>query len=189
MSYGTTDESNQAYSNVTEQKWVEAATPLKPDPVVARSSQQIVQPTAIKPRAVTIVSQSPKGLDSNGNANQTTFTLTVGAGNSLYQAINFTDTATTGFTMTRMAYTVYIDTVDFADAWPFGTNIDVTKHNIQAWESSNKFISSGGTFYYTPTKPNEASYWLGIKNTDSVSHSYIVFLTIRFVSNSTSSTG
>lgn len=172
------------YGAVTTDK-VAAAAP--PDPV-ARSNQQAVQPVSVKPRLVSIVGQSPKGLDSNGNRNAIKFTMGVDAGNSLYQGLIFTDTTTNGFTHAKLAYTIYLDTVDFSNAWPFGTNVDVSKHDIRSWESANKFVNSAGTLYYIPTQPNEAFFWMGIKNSDSVHHDYLVFATIRFISNSTSTT-
>lgn len=146
----------------------------------SRIGQQDVKPQAVKPRNVAIIDQIPVGTNNDGSPKQSFFSFTLSALSRTFVPISFTNVKTTNLITSKFLYTIYIDSVDFAQAWPFGFNVDSSKYTIILWDSANKFVRTSGVSQYSPIKPNESAWWLEVVNSDTSAHTFMVFYAIRF---------
>lgn len=159
-----------------------------PTPDVARVNQQRVLSTAVQPRFVNIVTQTPASMNPLDITDDTIFRTehaigdgTVTADNVLNFNFKFTGVST-NMVFVELATTIFIDEVSFENAYPFGDNVFPAVWNIEQLKVAHS-ISDDAKFY-SPNQVNQDTTFLVVKNFTGVPHKIIIFYYWRSIINS-----
>lgn len=161
---------------------VENKDPLGASSDPTRVNQQAVLNTAVQPRFVNIISQTPINDDGTSAVNR--FSLRLGNGVSANNVFNvqFIFTGSTPEMVYVQLYTsFYIDSVAYANAYPYGNNVTPGTWSFERIKQALVLDANASTF--TLNNINQDAESLTIRNTTGNEHTVIGFYYWRAILN------